>query len=89
MKNGGKMLSIISIICVIVGYLLFFFTELLAFPIILIFGGFLIALVDLGILYAKEKLQFSDLITEAFHSKLGNTLAFLAGIVFIVLLIIP
>lgn len=81
------MLSLVSIICMVIGYILFFITNMIAFPTILIIAGFIIALIDLIILYNKEKLQFSDFLTEAFHTSLGSTIAFLAGIIFILLLI--
>lgn len=83
------MLSIISVICAAVGYLLFFFTEnMVAFPIILIAAGFILSLVDLVALYTKEKLQFGDFVKEAFQTSWGSAIAFIAGIVFIFLLIL-
>jgi hypothetical protein len=82
------MLSIISIICAAIGYLLFFITKLVGFPIILIVVSFILSLVDLVSLYTKEKLLFSDFVKEAFHSKWGSAIAFLAGINFIWLFII-
>lgn len=82
------MLSIISFICAAIGYVLFLFTEMITFPIILIAAGFLLALVDLVSLYQKEKLLFSDFVKEAFQARWGSTIGFLAGICFIGLLII-
>ena len=78
------MLSIIALICVVVGYLLFFFTEnMIAFPIIAILAGFIISIVDLVLLYKEEKLQFGDFVKEAFHTSWGSAIAFIAGINFI------
>lgn len=82
------MFSIISVICAAAGYLIFFLTEMIAFPVILIFAGFIIALIDLVKLYTAEKLQFGDFVKEAFQTNCGSVLAFMAGIVFIFLLII-
>ena len=82
------MLSIISVVCAAIGYLLFIFTEMVAFPIILIAAGFLLALVDLVSMYQKEKLLFSDFVKETFQTHWGNAIGFLAGICFIGLLII-
>ena len=82
------MLSIISVICAAAGYLLFFLTEMVTFPVILIAGGFILSLVDLVSLYTREKLMFSDFVKEAFHSNWGSVIAFLAGINFIWLFII-
>lgn len=82
------MLSIISLICAIIGYLLFFLTEMVGFPIVLIAGAFILSLVDLVALYTKEKLLFGDFVKEAFHSNWGSAIAILAGGNFIWLFII-
>ncbi|MGN1138358.1 MAG: hypothetical protein ACI4RM_02840 [Ruminococcus sp.] len=82
------MLSIISVLCAVVGYLLFFLTKMIGFPVVLIAIGFILSLVDLVSLYTKEKLQFGDFVKEAFHSKWGSVIAFLAGINFIWLIIV-
>lgn len=82
------MFSIISLICAVVGYLLFFLTDLVTFPIILIVAGFVISLIDLIKLYNAEKLQFGDFVKEAFHTSWGSVIGFLAGVNFIWLFII-
>lgn len=79
------MVNIVSFICAILGYLLFFLTEMLWFPVLLIAAGFVMALADLVLLYSREKLQFGDFIKEAFNSKWGSSIAFIAGIIFIIL----
>lgn len=82
------MLSIISLICAVIGYFLFIFTDMVGFPVILIAAGFIISLVDLVALYTKEKLLFGDFVKEAFHSNWGSAIAFIAGVNFIWILII-
>lgn len=82
------MFSLVSGICAVVGYILFVFTEMVTFPIILIAIGFILSLVDLVKLYTEEKLQFGDFVKEAFHTSWGSVIAFLAGVGFIWLLII-
>ena len=82
------MLSIISFICAAIGYVLFLFTEMITFPIILIAVGFLLALVDLVSLYQKEKVVLSDFLNEGLPARWGRAIRFLGGICFIGLLII-
>ena len=82
------MLSIISLICAVIGYFLFIFTHIVLFPVILIAAGFILSLVDLVALYTKEKLLFGDFVKEAFHSNWGSAIAFIAGVNFIWILII-
>lgn len=82
------MLSIISFICAIIGYVLFYITDLTSFPVILIFAGFILSVIDIVSLYNKEKLQPGDFVKEVIHSSWGSAIAFLAGIYFIWLLII-
>ncbi len=83
------MLSIISLICTAVGYILFFFTEnMVAFPIFLMIAATVIAAIDLVSLYKKEKLDFSDFIKEAFMTNWGSMISVLGAIFFIFLCII-
>lgn len=82
------MLNLISIIAAAVGYFLFFITEWTVFPLLLMIGSFIIALIDLISLYRKEKLLFSDFIKEAFRTNWGSMISILAGLFFIWLLII-
>lgn len=83
------MLSILSIICTAIGYLLFFFTDnLISLPIFLIIAAFVIALIDLITLYKKEKLIFSDFAKEAFRTNWGSAISIIAGLFFIWLCIL-
>lgn len=83
------MLSIISLICTAVGYILFFFTEnMVAFPIFLMIAAAVIAAIDLVSLYKKEKLDFSDFIKEAFMTNWGSVISVLGAVFFIFLCII-
>lgn len=83
------MLSIISLICTVLGYILFFFTEnMIALPIFLIVAATIIAVVDLVSLYKKEKLQFGDFIKEAFMTNWGSMISVLGAMFFILLCII-
>lgn len=77
------MLSIISLICAVIGYFLFIFTDLVGFPVILIAAVFILSLVDLVALYTKEKLLFGEFVKEAFHLNWGSAIAFIAGVNFI------
>jgi len=83
------MLSIISLICTVVGYILFFFTEnMVAFPIFLMVAATVIAAIDLVSLYKKEKLDFSDFTKGAFMTNWGSMISVLGAIFFIFLCII-
>lgn len=81
------MLNLVSLICAAIGYVLFFATELVSLPVLLIAAGFIISLVDLVVFYNREKLQFGDFVKEVFVEKWGSAIAFIAGIVFIILII--
>lgn len=81
-------MSFVALIAAILGYVLFFLTDWVAFPLILIIVSFVVALIDLVTLYNKEKLIFSDFVQEAFREKFGSALSLIAGIGFIILLII-
>ena len=81
------MLSLIAFICSVAGYVLFFLTEWVVFPILLMVAGVVVALVDLVTLYTKEKLLFNDFVKEAFRTNWGSMIAVLAAIFFIWLLI--
>ena len=77
------MLSIISLICTAIGYLLFIFTEnMVAFPIFLIFVATVISLIDLISIYKKEKLDFNDFVTQAFATNWGSMISVIGGISF-------
>ena len=76
------MLSIISLICAALGYILFFFTDMLTFPIILIVAGFVVALVELIPLYQKDKLPLREFIKEALNTSWGSIIGVLAGVNF-------
>ncbi len=69
------MLSIISLV-------LFFFTDMLVFPIILIVAGFVIALVELMPMYKKENLPLGEFIKEALNTSWGSIMGVLAGVNF-------
>ncbi len=82
-------MSLISFICIAVGYVLFFFTEdMIAFPIFLIVASAVIAIIDLVSLYKREKLNFSDLIKEASMTNWGSLISVMGAIFFIFLCII-
>lgn len=83
------MLSIISLICIVVGYILFFFTEnMIAFPIFLMIVATILAIIDLVSLYKKERLDFNDFIKEAFMTNWGSMITVLGSIFFILICII-
>lgn len=82
------MLSLISLVCAVLGYILFFLTEMAIFPFILIIAGLVLSLVDLVMLYSKEKLQFDDFIKEAFQTNWGSIISFIGGVAFLILLFI-
>ena len=83
------MLSTVSLICVAIGYLLFFFTEnMVALPIFLIIAAGVISLIDLVPLYKKERLDFSDFVKEAFQTNFGSMISVIGAIFFIFLIII-
>lgn len=83
------LLSIISLICTAVGYILLFLTEnMVAFPIFLIVVATIISLIDLFSLNQKEKLDFSDFITEAFATNWGSMISVIGAIFFVFLCII-
>ena len=58
------------------------------FPFILIIAGLVLSLVDLVMLYSKEKLQFDDFIKEAFQTNWGSIISFIGGVAFLILLFI-
>lgn len=83
------MLSTVSLICVAIGYLLFFFTEnMVALPIFLIIAAAVISLIDLVPLYKKERLDFADFVKEAFQTNWGSMISVIGGAFFIFLIII-
>ena len=82
------MMSIAALICAVIGYLLFFATDWIGLPLLLMLGSFVIAVIDLVTLYHKEKLLPADFVQEAFRERIGSTLSVIAGLVFIVLLIL-
>lgn len=81
------LLNIISLVCAVIGYVLFIATEMVSLPVILIAAGFILSLVDLVAFYNREKLQLGDFIKEAFREKWGSSIAFIGGIAFIILII--
>lgn len=77
------MLSIISLICMALGYFLFIFTEsMMGFSVFLIIAATVISLIDLISLYKKEKLDFNDFVTQAFATNWGSMISVIGGISF-------
>lgn len=81
------MLNLISLICAVIGYVLFIATELVSLPVMLIAAGFILSLIDLIVFYSREKLQFGDFVKEALREKWGSSVGFIGGIAFIILII--
>lgn len=81
------MLSIISIIAAAIGYFLFFFTEAIQFPMLLIIVSFVVALIDLVTLYNNDKLPFAEFAKKAFKERIGSSISIVAGLVLIILMI--
>ncbi len=79
------MLSTISLILTVLGYILFLFTEAVVLPIIMILVSAGMGFAVLIPLYQSEKLAFSDFVKAAFQSNYGSCIAVI-GAVFLILL---
>lgn len=77
------MLNKISAALTVIGYAIFFFTDGISFPLLLIAAGFIVAIVDLVVLYTQEKLMIDDYIKEAFRTNWGSAVSIVAGIGFL------
>ena len=62
------MLSIMALVAAAIGYFLFFFTEAIEFPMLLIIISFVVALIDLVTLYNKGKIPFNEFAKKALKS---------------------
>ncbi len=81
-------MSILSLIAAIIGYALFFLTEWVGFPVLLMLISLGVALVDLTRFYVQEKIPFSELVKSAFQERTGSTLSVVAAIGFVLLIIL-
>ena len=81
------MLSIMALVAAAIGYFLFFFTEAIEFPMLLIIISFVVALIDLVTLYNKGKIPFNEFAKKAFKERIGSSISVVAGIFLIFLII--
>ncbi|MDO4608973.1 MAG: hypothetical protein Q4B40_07285 [Clostridia bacterium] len=73
-------MSIIAIIMMAIAWFLGLFTELYTLADVLCIASFIIAIIDLVLLYKKEKLDFGDFIKEAFRTNWGSAISIIAAL---------